>query len=101
MLMATEAAGRADLTGNLPARSAPQPVPEADAEAIACALGALVDSLLLHLRDRRLLDHEDLDEIYETAIRAHRSREDDALSARIVAVLGKMHSDGAPLRHPR
>ena len=93
------------MTGNPPPRSAYQPVPDqpgpADAEAIACALGALVDSLLLHLRDRRLLEDEDLDEIYETAIRAHRSRDDDAFSARIVAVLGKMHSDGAPLRQPR
>lgn len=67
----------------------------ADVEATACALGALFDSLLIHLRDRRLLDDADLDEIYEAAIRAHRGREDDPLSVRIVGVLDRMHADGA------
>ena len=72
-----------------------------DAEAIACALGALIDSLLVHLRERGLLQEDEIDDIYETAIRAHRSRERDALSARIVSVLARMQSDGTTLRRPR
>ena len=83
-----------------PAMAAAAPAPP-DAEAIACALGALIDSLLVHLRERGLLQEDEIDDIYETAIRAHRSREGDALSARIVAVLARMQSDGTALRRPR
>ena len=83
------------------AAGAPTAPAPSDAEAIACALGALIDSLLVHLRERRLLLEDEIDEIYETAIRAHRSREGDALSARIVTVLARMQSDGTALRRPR
>lgn len=102
--METAARESADLTGELPgpAISAADERPGAsDAEAIACAPGALVDSLLIHLRDRRLLLGADIDEICESAIRAHSSRDKDPLSARIVAVLGRMHADGTALRTPR
>lgn len=77
------------------------PAPFSDCEAVALALGSLVDSLLLHLRERRLLEDEDLDEIYETAIRAHQARTGDPLGDRIAHVLSRMHSDGTATRQVR
>lgn len=68
-----------------------------DSPESAAAL-TLVESLLVTLETSGVLSAEDIDEVYETAIAAHRRADDPSADVRAAELLERIHTKGNSVR---
>ena len=67
-----------------------------DSEGVAAL--TLVESLLVTLEDAGLLSPAEVDDVYETAIAAHRMEGDEAADPAAARILERLHAHGNSVR---